>query len=65
MSLIIYRYKMYIANIKILNITITTTTIMLVINNNNDDINTNNIIITRTKKQETRKLRRLSDVLTR
>ena len=50
MSLIIYRYKMYIANIKILNITITTTTIMLVVNNNNDDINNNNIIITRTKK---------------
>ena len=51
MSLIIYRYKMYIANIKILNITITTTTTTLVINNNNDDItNNNNIIITRTKK---------------
>ena len=55
--IIIYRYKQYLTDIKILRvlITITKTAIMLVINNHNDDINNNIIIITIKKRKEKKK----------
>ena len=68
--IIIYRYKQYLTDIKILRvlITITKTAIVLVINNYNDDINNNIIMITikkrKEKKKKQRKLRRLSHILT-
>ena len=55
--IIIYRYKQYLTDIKILRvlITITKTAIMLVINNHNDYINNNIIIITIKKRKEKKK----------
>ena len=53
----IYRYKQYIANIKILRIllTITTTAMMLVMNNNNDNIDNNNNYNKKKKKVKEKK----------